>query len=143
MNETGLLMDHRLSEIDDPLLTEIIQELAAMRYVQANPPMILRVFLLQIFHAVSVKKRARITKPELNPAGLLIQKLKGFHGTQIFELCRELIGAEAGSLEEHEGKALYTILNDFGPDLTGKKRRANRITLGDILDASRSSDTAS
>lgn len=133
MNETGLLMDSRLSEIDDPSLQELIEELSAMRYVPKIPQMIFRQFLLQVFHEASTKTRARIKRHELNPAGLLIQKLKAFHGTQVFTLCRELIGSEAGSLEEHAGKALYMILNEFGPDLTGKRQKANRITLRNIL----------
>jgi hypothetical protein len=129
------LLDQKLSEIHDPSVLELIQELSAIRHVPRNPLIIFRQFLLQIFHPTSVTKRVRIKKHELQPAGLLIQKLKAFPETEIFALCKELIGDQAGSLEAYYGKSIYTILNDFGPDLTGKRQQANRITLQNILDS--------
>ena len=117
------LLEQRLSQIDDGQLREFAEELCQMRRIPLEDALTLRQVLLQVFHPAGPKKRHRIDKSELNPAGILILRVKDCQGGVVFQLCRELIGRRAGSLESYVGKCVYMILNEFGPDLTERKKR--------------------
>ena len=120
--------DHSLSklkffEITDPHLVEMLHDIAVARKIPKHSEYRIRPFLAHALHHQSIARRQRFKRDEFLPTSPLRLKLAKLRDTPIFDLCREIAGPKAGSLEHFENVCLFEFLNRQLGDLRPKKKR--------------------
>lgn len=112
------LLSKRISEIADPDLQSLIEEMREVTMAQPESGMLLLHFLQQCHHPMGASEKwCRIEKAQIIPGRFLSRKIGKLQAPAVLGLCLE-IGARKGlGLEAIEGITLYEFFNKHTPHL--------------------------
>jgi hypothetical protein len=117
------LLEQKIESIDDPAVLALIQELSLLTNVPAHTHWMLWTFLTQCLYPFGSDRRYKLAKDDLNPAGILIQRVGKLQGTAIFEMCEEVARKSSQSAELYVNHSLYVFLNKLLPDIHKKPQK--------------------